>query len=94
MENVNPLAIEAVEHPAGRLHDLSIAGASPKFRRSAATGRVLRKLADMRVYTLHQRDGGVRIFKRDVIRDGFQIGQRGIGPDYFSHRASRAFASA
>lgn len=42
----------------------------------------------------HEFCGCGRIFQGDVVGDGVEVGQRGVRPDYFSHRASRFLAWA
>lgn len=37
---------------------------------------------------------GFRVLDRNVIGNGFEIGDRGLGPDYLSHRDRRFFACA
>jgi len=43
---------------------------------------------------LHKLTGSTRILKGNVIRNGIEFAESGLGPDYFSHRDMRRLASA
>ena len=38
---------------------------------------------------LHEPGGCGRVFEGDVVSDRIKVGERGFGPDYFSHRLIR-----
>ena len=44
--------------------------------------------------TLHQGTGSFRIPEGDVVGNGIEVAEGGLGPDHFNHRDMRRFASA
>ncbi len=74
MKDKHFLSIVAVEHPAGRLDDLAIAG-TLEFLRPTATFRVIRQLLHMRKDTLNELCGRSAILQGYVVADCIKIAQ-------------------
>ena len=75
----------AVEDAAWTDYDLTV----ERFRklRNAWPGfREIRQLFHARENALHEALCSGGFVERDVIRNGIQLSQCGLGPDYFSHR--------
>lgn len=51
-------------------------------------------MVHMLEYPLYQLFRGFRVFQRDIVGYGIQIAERGLCPDYLSHRAMRCLAWA
>lgn len=62
---------------------------SPQLLRTPATLRMLYALLDMIKDALNKLRSGRWIIQRHLVRNGIQIGQSRLRPDYFSHRARR-----
>jgi hypothetical protein len=74
VEDKHGLSIEAVEHAAGWLHDLTIAG-TLKLLWSASTFRVVRQLLHMREDTLDKLCRRSGVLQCDVVTNCIQIAQ-------------------
>src|SRR5690606_39224167 len=91
MQDIDLVPVMAVEDPAWRLDNLTIA--RPRdFWRPASALRVVTPLLGMVNNTADQRRRGTWVLKCDVISDGFQIAKRPLRPNYFSHLARRFLA--
>jgi hypothetical protein len=93
VEDEHLSSVHAIEDTTGRLDDLSIAVAG-QFRRLRTARWKSPQLLDVAEHALDQRRGGFRVVQSDVVGDGVEVTQRRLRPDYFSHRAMRAFAFA
>lgn len=91
MHDEHALPFVAVEDAARRFDKLTIARAA-KFRDADAALWMLGQLLHMREDALHEFRCGGWVLQRDVVGDGFEVGQCRLRPDYFSHRASRTLA--
>jgi hypothetical protein len=93
VKDVTAVAILAVEQPAWRLNDLPVPPTLEPLGLGAASG-MISKLLDVLEHSLDQLPSGLWILQRDVICDGIQVIECGLGPDYLSHRAMRCLALA
>ena len=93
VEYPNAFAVRAIKDPAGRLDNLPVSRTTELRWYGSALG-VPFQLFDMFEDSLDQTARGLGVVESDIIRDGVQIGQCWLGPDYLSHRAMRLFASA
>src|SRR5690606_2541056 len=93
MQDVDFVPVIAVEDPARRLDNLTIARAL-ELRRTASALRVVNQLLDMAKNTADQLRRGNWVLQCDVISDSLQIAKRRLRPDYFSHLARRFLACA
>ena len=93
MEDEDPLSVVAVEDATRRLDDLPVSR-PPQFGNAAAALRMPRQLLDVRDHAPEQLRRSDAILERDVVRDRFEVRNRRLGPDYFSHFARRTLASA
>src|SRR5690606_1050285 len=93
MQDIDLVPVMAVEDPAWRLDNLTIARALELWRTASAL-RVVTQLLDMVKNTADQRRRGTWVLQCDGISDGFQIAKRRLRPNYFSHLARRFLARA
>src|SRR5690606_18734944 len=93
MQDVDFVPVIAVEDPARRLDNLTIARAL-ELRRTASALRVVNQLLDMAKNTAGKLRRDNWVLQCDVISDIFQTANRAIRPDYFSHLARRFLACA
>src|SRR3546814_18978046 len=91
MQDVGLVPVIAVEDPARRLHNLTIARAL-ELRRTASALRVVNQLLDMVKNKADQLRRGNWVLQCDVISDSFQIAKRRLRPDYISHLARHFLA--
>src|SRR3546814_17826402 len=80
MQDVGLVPVIAVEDPARRLHNLTIARAL-ELRRTASALRVVNQLLDMVKNTADQLRRGNWVLQCDVISDSFQIAKRRLRSD-------------
>ncbi len=93
MEDNNAPAVITIENPTRRLDNLPVTPPA-KFLRLGAAFRVFHKHGNMPKDSLDQPARRLRIIECDVVGNGIEIVERGLRPDYFSHRAMRFFACA
>lgn len=93
MEDEDPLSVVAVEDATRRLDDLPVSR-PPQLGNAAAALRMPRQLFDVPDHATNQLRRRDAILERDVVRDRFEIRERWLGPDYFSHFARRTLAPA
>ena len=93
MEDDDLLAVVSIKDPARRLDDLPIAGPLQLARPAAALGMIF-ELLDMVEDAFDELSRRDRILESDIFRDRFQIAERRMRPDYFSHLPRRALAWA
>lgn len=87
------MSVVTVRHTARRLDNLAIPR-SPELLRPTTTLRVIDQLPDVTKDALDERGCSDGAFECDVVRDGIQITQGWLRPNYFSHRARRFLAWA
>lgn len=92
MQYVNARTFLTIEDPAGSLDQLPIPPLELS-RLGPASGKMT-ELLDAPKDISDERLRGFGIVERDVIGNGVEIGERGVGPDYPSHRAMRCRALA
>src|SRR6266567_5218784 len=96
MNDVDDLFLDAIENTARRHNQLAIRQATQfswdgiQFLKNE-TGKLLKQF-DGSEHLLDQLTGRPGFLERNIIRNRFQILNRRISPDYFSHRFSRCFA--
>ena len=88
---MDPLLVMPVQDTTGRLDNLSVSP-TPQFSRLGTASWMIGKLLDATKDSPNKSLCRLRVIQRNVISDGFEIAQRRLGPDYFSHRAMRCLA--
>ena len=91
MDNVDDLFLYAIENTAGRNNQLAVRQAPEFMRNGANVGKSLKPF-DCSQYPPDQSTSSLRFVQGHIICDRIQILNRGISPDYFSHRFNRRFA--
>lgn len=94
MKNEDSLTVYAIEDPTRRLNDLSVTRATRQLVWSASAFRMQGELIDMREDPPYDCYSRLAILNGDVVRNRVEICECGFRPDYFSHLASRSFASS
>src|ERR1022692_1656446 len=93
IEDIDGIALASIEDPTRRFNDLAIAPAA-QFIRLRSAVRMRDQLFDVLEYALNQFPCRGRVVQCNVIGDGVEVVESGLGPDYFSHRAMRFLALA
>ena len=91
MNDVDDLFLNAIENTAGRNNQLAIRQATEFGWKPAHLGKFL-KHSNGSQRLLDQLMSRRRFLQRNIICNRIQILNRGISPDYFSHRFNRCFA--
>ncbi len=82
-----------IENPAGGLDDLPDPQA-PQLGEFGPEAGVIGEPLHVLENALDEGPRCSRVFQRDMVGDGVEVLKGGLGPDYFSHRPRRRFASA
>lgn len=93
MQDEDAPAVISIENPARRLDDLPVAPAA-QLRGPGTALRMLGKHGDVTKDGANQPARCLRVVERDMVGNGVEIVERGLGPAYFSHRAMRFAAWA
>lgn len=93
MQDENLASVMTVENAARRFHELTITRFA-ELSWAAAASRMIRELPDMVEDAFDELGCRRGVFQCDVVRYRIQIGQRRLGPDYFSHLERRFLAPA
>ena len=93
MENQDDFTLNSVKHSAGRLDNLAVSRVRAEFGNRTAASRKLFELADVAIDPSNQRAGRGWVLHGDVVGDRQQVSDCRFGPNYPSHRDSRALTS-
>jgi len=91
MNDVDGLFLKAIENAAGRNNQLAIRQATEFGWKGTHPGKFL-KHSNGSEYLLDQSMSRRRFLQGNIICNRIQILNRGISPDYFSHRFNCCFA--